>query len=281
MASTPTCSWVPRSLPIGCTVVTTASAPRTTSAAKPGSPKSPTRSSTPSSAGAVPERRTTARTDAPRSTSSAHTCAPTNPLAPVTTTMGEVSSVMPSILAGARPASGRRYDRRVATDGPEDAPRDFVDGLLASWAAGRPDLDVSPVAVTTRLGRVRDHLEGESAALFGEYGLTAPTFATLATLARLGGGTAPVPEATIATELGLTPATIGGRVDRLVRDGIAARTEAEEVGLTPAGRDLVDAVVPAHLERQAQALSALTMEEQGALAELLRTLLASLEGRPG
>ncbi len=156
---------------------------------------------------------------------------------------------------------------------------DFVDELMASWAQSRPDLDVTPVAVTTRLGRIRDHLEGHSAALFGEFGLTGPTFVTLVTLARLRGTGAVVTDAALAAEIGLTAATVAGRVDRLVQDGIAARDGDGNVDLTPRGRELVDTVVPAHLERQAALLSALTAAEQDVLADLLRTLLLSLEGR--
>lgn len=154
------------------------------------------------------------------------------------------------------------------------ADHDFADRLIASWAASRPDLDVTPVAVTTRLARVRDYIEGESAAVFGEHGLTAPRFVSLATLARLGTTT----EAAMAAELGLPEGTVASRVDQLVRDGVAERGGDGAVALTARGRDLADAVVPAHLERQARLLSALTREEQAALSDLLRTLLLSLEG---
>src|SRR6478735_1331974 len=98
--------WVSRSDPIGCTVVTTALAPATTPAARSGSWKSPTHSSTPGSAGAVPARRTTARTVAPRSTSAAQVREPTRPLAPVTTTTGWV--LVGSLM---RPTLARRPTR--------------------------------------------------------------------------------------------------------------------------------------------------------------------------
>jgi DNA-binding MarR family transcriptional regulator len=127
--------------------------------------------------------------------------------------------------------------------------------------------------VTTRLARVRDHLEGEMAAVFGAYGLTAPTFVMLATLARLQ----PTTEAELARELGLTPGTIGARVDRLVGDGLVERGDGG-VTLTGGGQQLVDQAVPAHLENQARVLGALSGDEQVQLADLLRRLLVSLEG---
>jgi DNA-binding MarR family transcriptional regulator len=159
----------------------------------------------------------------------------------------------------------------------DDAPHDFVDTLMASWAQSRPDFDVTPVAVITRLGRVRDHLEGEMAALFGSFGLTQPTFVMLVTLTRLQGAGEAVTEARIAAELGLTIGTISMRVDRLVGEGLMTRGADGALDLTLRGRDLVEQVVPAHLDNQARLLGALTGEEQAALADLLRRLLASFE----
>jgi DNA-binding MarR family transcriptional regulator len=167
--------------------------------------------------------------------------------------------------------------RPVPTAGGDDAPHDFVDALMASWAETRPDLDVTPVAVVTRLGRVRDHLEGEMAAVLGGFGLTAPTFVMLVTLTRLHGSTEVVTEALIAEALGLTANTISIRVDRLAGDGLVTRGQDGGVDLTQRGRDLVEAVVPAHLDNQARVLSVLTSDEQAVLADLLRKLLVTLE----
>ena len=160
----------------------------------------------------------------------------------------------------------------------EDDSRDFVDALMASWARSRPELDVAPMAVATRLSRVRDHLEGEMAAVFGAFGLTAPSFVMLVTLTRLGGADGRVPEAQLPQELGLTAGTIAVRIDRLAGDGLVARDGDDGVGLTARGRELVEQVVPAHLETQARLLAALTAGEQDALASLLRKLLVALEG---
>jgi DNA-binding MarR family transcriptional regulator len=145
---------------------------------------------------------------------------------------------------------------------------------MASWAVSRPDLDVTPVAVTTRLARIRDHLEGEMAAVLGAYGLTAPTFMILATLARLGGS---VDDAQLGEELGLTPGTVDVRIERLVSDGLV-NDEGGTIALTDRARGLVDEAVPAHLENQARLLESLTPDEQAQLADLLRKLLVALEG---
>ena len=155
--STATRCWVRRSEPIGCTVVTTACVPSTTSAAKAGSPKSPTRSSTPSSRGAAPARRTTARTRTPRSTSAAQVRAPTNPLAPVTTTVRDCVLVMSSTMPPSGPSPGGQSDGRpadaahleLAATPPRDRDeeqRELLElahprplgGVVAAWAG--PDL---------------------------------------------------------------------------------------------------------------------------------------------
>src|SRR4051794_652762 len=122
--SAPTRCCTSREDPIGWTVVTTASAPRVTARARPSSTKSPTCSVTPSSAGALPGRRTTARTCADRSTSARHTAAPTSPFAPVTTTTGGEAAT-PSTLpatAGRRPPPRRTGRLRHAGLGPADPP---------------------------------------------------------------------------------------------------------------------------------------------------------------
>jgi DNA-binding MarR family transcriptional regulator len=163
-------------------------------------------------------------------------------------------------------------------------PCDSVDALLASWAEERPDLDMTPVGVVSRLALVRDFIDGQLAAVFGNFGLTAPSFAALVTLARLGGEAAGVSQRRLADELGLTPGTVSVRIDRLVEDGLVSRVPDPDarrnvlVALTPKGRELFERVVPAHLANEARLLSALTEPEQRLLADLLRKLLVEYEG---
>jgi DNA-binding MarR family transcriptional regulator len=166
----------------------------------------------------------------------------------------------------------------------ECTPHDSVDALLASWAAQRPDLDMTPVAVVSRLARVRDFIDAQLAAVFTNFGLTTPSFAVLVTLARLGGDSAGVSQRRLADELGLTPGTVSVRVDRLLEDGLVSRVRDPEtrrsvlVALTPKGRELFERVVPAHLANEARLLSALTGDEQRLLGDLLRKLLVEFEG---
>jgi DNA-binding MarR family transcriptional regulator len=170
--------------------------------------------------------------------------------------------------------------------GGDDGPRDSVDRLLAGWAAARPDLDLSPVAVIARLSRLRRIFGAELEATFAEFGLNGADFATLVTLRRLDqpGG---VSQRQLMRELNLSSGTVSTRVDRLGDRGLVSRAvdpadrRNSLVTLTAAGRALFDEVTPAHIETENRLLSALGEDQRGELACLLRTLLVSFEGSAG
>jgi DNA-binding MarR family transcriptional regulator len=163
------------------------------------------------------------------------------------------------------------------------APRDSIDALLASWAEVRPDLDMSPVAVVSRLLRVRAHLDRELEAVFERFDLTGPSFAVLVTLARIAGDGG-VSQRHLADELDLTPGTVSVRIDRLVDQGLVVRTvdpdskRSVQIALTAAGRERFEQTVPVHLANEDRLLAALTSEERELLSDLLRKLLVEFEG---
>jgi DNA-binding MarR family transcriptional regulator len=79
----------------------------------------------------------------------------------------------------------------------------------------------------------------------------------------------------------VTTGAITNRIDRLEQRGLVERAAAADrrkvlVRLTPAGKDLVDAVVTDHMATERAALSALGEDERAQLAGLLRTLLVAL-----
>jgi DNA-binding MarR family transcriptional regulator len=154
---------------------------------------------------------------------------------------------------------------------------DSVDRLLESWQAVRPDLDLSPVAIVARLGRLRRIVEAELEAVYAEHGLSGPDFSALVTLARLGGTAS---QAALGRELGLTSGTVSVRVDRLVARGLAERRPEGRVAwvaLTAAGRERFERVTPAHVGTEERLLAALDAGEREQLVGLLRQLLVSLE----
>jgi DNA-binding MarR family transcriptional regulator len=165
----------------------------------------------------------------------------------------------------------------------ESTPRDSVDVLLESWAQQRPDLDVSPLAILGRLGRVQAHLDDRLAAILDGYGVSAASFSVLTTLQRLC-PCGPVSQRLLADELGLTAGTVSVRIDRLVDDGLAERrpdpTSKRNVliELTDRGRALFDRIAPVHLANEDRLLAALAADERDLLGDLLRKLLVEFEG---
>lgn len=172
---------------------------------------------------------------------------------------------------------------RVPADPRPGPVPDETDRVLHQWAKVRPDLDVSSVGVISRLERLRAIIAEEQEAVFAEHGISNPTFTTLVTLVRINqpGG---ISQRRLANETGLTPGTVSARIDRLVADGLVIRSpdpadkRGSLVTLTDRGRDLFEAVVPAHLANQVRLLGSLTSDEQAALAGLLRKLLVAFEG---
>jgi DNA-binding MarR family transcriptional regulator len=167
----------------------------------------------------------------------------------------------------------------------DDVPRDAVDQLLDSWAEQHPELEdqFRAVDVITRLLRLRGHIESGLHGLFREFGLGAPDFTALVTLARIGGADG-VPQQRLAEALGLTSGTVSVRIDQLVARGLAERRPDPDsrrstlVGLTPAGSELFERMIPAHLRNEERLLAALSPEERRQLTGLLRRLLVEFEG---
>ena len=159
---------------------------------------------------------------------------------------------------------------------------DSVDAVIEGWQQARPDLDVTPIGIVLRLGRIRALMEERMEALMASHGLTLADFSALAAVQRLQGERG-VSQVMIMRELGLTSGTVSLRIDRLVKSGLATRaTDPADrrgalVALTPAGRAAFDRAAPDHLANEAAMVSALPRRDQQHLAELLRALLAGLE----
>lgn len=160
--------------------------------------------------------------------------------------------------------------------------QDHVDRVQAQWAHEWPDLDTAPAGVVARIGRAARYLDFGLARVFAPHGLTREAFDVLAALRRSG-----PPYRLSPTELHRalmrTSGAMTNRLHRLEAAGLVERLPEPGDGrgllvqLTGEGRDLVDRVVPRHLDNERQLLGALTREEQDQLAALLRKLLIGLE----
>lgn len=163
--------------------------------------------------------------------------------------------------------------------------RDAVDVILDQWAAERPDVDVSAIAVIGRISRLEKKLAVELARVFATHGLEGWEYDVLATLRRAG---SPF-ELTVGELLDsmmLASGTISHRIDRLEGRGLVERrADASDkrvvrVRLTRAGRTLVDRAVVDHAANETRLLSGLSAREREQLAGLLRRLYVTLDALP-
>ncbi|MFS0715192.1 MarR family transcriptional regulator [Microbacterium sp. 2P01SA-2] len=154
---------------------------------------------------------------------------------------------------------------------------DHVDRILQQWVRERPGLDVSPMAVIGRLGRAAASVDLHLAATFARHGIDAATFDVLATLTRQGEPYELTPAA-LAADAMITSSAVAQRLNRLEGLGYVSRHSdpadgrGKIVRLTAQGRDVVDRVLPDHLETERMLLAPLSEREQSQLAELLSRL---------
>ena len=159
---------------------------------------------------------------------------------------------------------------------------DHVDLVRAAWQRERPDLDVRPQGVVGRLHRLANALTGELVAVYRQHGLSEGEFDVLATLRRSG---APY-ELSAGSLAGQTMVTSGGmtkRLDALEKRGLVTRRAADTdgrgrvVGLTAAGRELIDQAFTDHIANEHRLLSMITPEQADELEALPRAWLAGFE----
>ncbi|MFL6026593.1 MAG: MarR family winged helix-turn-helix transcriptional regulator [Friedmanniella sp.] len=157
-------------------------------------------------------------------------------------------------------------------------PRDEVDALVDAWSRERPDLDVSPMRVLSRVTRLARHLDRQRAAAFSAHGLETWEFDVLAALRRAGEPNRLSP-GQLLRETMVTSGTMTNRVDRLAARGLVERDLHPEdkrgvlVRLTDAGRVAVDAALVDLLDAERELLAGMAEEEQHELAQTLRRLL--------
>lgn len=162
---------------------------------------------------------------------------------------------------------------------------DRVDLLRSAWERERPDLDVSPQGVVTRLHRVANHLTDRLVEVYRKHGLGEGDFDVLATLRRGGApferSAGDLAEHTLVTTGGMTK-----RIDRLERAGLVERRRdahdgrGRVVALTGRGREVIDAAYTEHIANEHRLVAMIGEERAGQLEQILRVWLAALEEPP-
>lgn len=159
--------------------------------------------------------------------------------------------------------------------------RDEVDALVEAWHRERPDLDVSPMEVLSRITRLARHLDRHRAAAFYSHGLEAWEFDVLAALRRSGAPYQLTPGQLLRETL-VTSGTMTNRVDRLTGRGLVRRQNHPGdrrgvlVRLTDQGRDTVDAALADLLAAEEAMLDGLRATDRNQLVGALRQLLAQV-----
>jgi DNA-binding MarR family transcriptional regulator len=161
------------------------------------------------------------------------------------------------------------------------ADRDGVDLILEQWRRERPELDPSPIGVIGRISRLARELEQELERVYREHGLEPGWHDVLATLRRHGPPYQLRPSE-FSNTLMLTSSGTTKRLDRLEQAGLITRAPDPNdrrgvvITLTPAGLQLIDAVMEAHLANERRLLDALSERDRKQLADLLRKLQLGL-----
>jgi DNA-binding MarR family transcriptional regulator len=166
--------------------------------------------------------------------------------------------------------------------------RDEVDDLVAAWHFQRPDLDVAPLQVLSRVSRLARHLDIARRGAFAAHGLESWEFDVLSALRRAGPPFQLTPGALLRATL-VTSGTMTNRIDRLAAAGFVSREPDPRdrrgvlVTLSARGEEAVDAAFTDLLERERMLLASLDEDQRDLLAGLLRTLLVPFDegGAPG
>jgi DNA-binding MarR family transcriptional regulator len=156
--------------------------------------------------------------------------------------------------------------------------RDDVDGLVEAWARERPDLDLGPVAVFSRITRLARHLDQARRDAFAAHRIELWEFDVLAALRRAGPPYELSP-GRLLRETMVTSGTMTNRIDRLAARGMVERYPDPDdrrgviVRLTTDGKATVDAAFTALLDAERALLEDLPERDRAKLAGLLRNLL--------
>src|SRR5438067_471403 len=159
---------------------------------------------------------------------------------------------------------------------------DWTDALLNRLAATRSAREIEPFEVTARVSRLSLHIARIQEESFGRFGLNRGEVGVLAAL-MLAGPKQRLSPTQLFKGLMLSSAGITSRLDRLERRGYVKRTPHPSdrrgvlVELTAAGRKVLEQAVAADAAGAQGLLASLAKDDKGAMAALLKKLLAGLE----
>ena len=163
----------------------------------------------------------------------------------------------------------------------QDSGADEVDELVLAWRRERADLDLAPVEVFSRIGRLGRLLDRARRDAFTALAIEPWEFDVLAALRRAGTPYRLSP-GQLLRETMVTSGTMTNRIDRLSDRGLVKRSADPSdrrgilVGLTATGKSTVDGAFEALLDSERELLSELSASERRQLAGLLKRLMRPL-----
>jgi DNA-binding MarR family transcriptional regulator len=177
----------------------------------------------------------------------------------------------------------------VAIVAPVSGDSDYLDQVAriqAEWGRERPDLDVRAHGVIVRVIRIAAIYNERLTAIYKEFGLSLGEFDVLVTLRRTGEPFERAPHE-LATFAMVTTGGMTKRIDRLEQRGLVTRRPSDidgrgrVVGLTPAGRELIDRVFVELVRDEDLMLKDLPSAVFSRLERDLATWLSAAEQTPG
>lgn len=158
--------------------------------------------------------------------------------------------------------------------------RDEVDRLIAAWKRERPDADLSPLAILSRITRIARHLDLARRDAFAD--LETWGFDVLAALRRAGAPHTLSPSQ-LMQETMVSSGTMTNRLDRLEELKLITRQPDPSDGrgslvtITALGIKKVDEALDQLLKNERAFLTDLDKSEQAELADLLSRLAANFD----
>ncbi|HEX4168713.1 MAG TPA: MarR family transcriptional regulator [Bryobacteraceae bacterium] len=160
--------------------------------------------------------------------------------------------------------------------------QDHIDRVLAQWKSQGLKLDLGPVGIIGRAGRIMEYVDRALESKFEQYGISRGTFDVLAALKR-NGPPYRLSQRDLMRSLLRTSGSMSLRIDTLEREGLVSRVKDRDdrrsvfVTLSTKGSNLLDKIIPEHLANEGSLIAVFTTSEKEQLTALLRKWLITLE----
>ena len=159
---------------------------------------------------------------------------------------------------------------------------DEVDRLVRGWRRARPDVDVSPLEVLSRVSRLARHLDRQRALVLARHDLEIWSFDVLSALRRADAPGHLSPGQLLAQTL-VSSGTMTNRLDHLEKRALLRRrpdpsdARSVRVQITAAGKRRVDGALAELVQREQAILGSLDDDERTVLSGLLRRVVAPFD----